>query len=276
MVRKKTNKKRTLIILLAVLVLCVSMLSGCGNDDQGETKQPQEQTQENTQNQEQKQKNEEAENADSTKGGKDSSSKNNRDKGKDGKDKTGKSKDKKNGKSDSKGQNHQQTKKEEKAKNGSSKKENSSKSKDSKAKQKSKKAKSKKKSANQSQKNKKGYCHMTIECKVLIGREDIDPGTKSLIPKSGYILKNKKIEVKNGDTVYSVLNRAKGKYNLTVSVENTQFGKYIQGISGIEEKACGDESGWKYKINGKYPSKSCSKITVNKGDKIVWKYVLKA
>ena len=139
------------------------------------------------------------------------------------------------------------------------------------------KAKSKKKAESKTAaKSKKEYCSIAIECKVLLGREDLDPGTKSLVPGSGYILNSKKVEVKNGDTVYSILSRAKTQYKFTLSVENTQFGKYIQGISGIEEKACGDESGWKYKVNDKYPAKSCSKVAVKKGDKIIWKYVLKA
>ena len=146
-----------------------------------------------------------------------------------------------------------------------------------KAKTKAKKAKSKKKAESKTAaKSKKEYCSIAIECKVLLGREDLDPGTKSLVPGSGYILNSKKVEVKNGDTVYSILSRAKTQYKFTLSVENTQFGKYIQGISGIEEKACGDESGWKYKVNDKYPAKSCSKVAVKKGDKIIWKYVLKA
>ena len=96
------------------------------------------------------------------------------------------------------------------------------------------------------------------------------------MPSDGYIIKKKKIEIGSGETVYSVLTKARDKYGFALNVENTQFGKYIAGIAGIEEKACGDESGWKYKVNGKYPNKSCSAISVSAGDVIVWVYVLEA
>ena len=117
---------------------------------------------------------------------------------------------------------------------------------------------------------------VTIECKVLIGNGDIDEGTKSLIPPKGYILKSEKIRIKKGETVYEVLKKAAKEGGIVLNTQQTAFGVYIAGIAGIEEKAAGGESGWKYSVNGKYPGKSCDNIKVAAGDKIVWIYVLKA
>ena len=138
-------------------------------------------------------------------------------------------------------------------------------------------SKSRKSKKNKGKKNKtKNECSIIIECKKLKGRGDLDPGTASLVPDDGYILKKKKIEVKKGDSVYDVLLRARDKYGFSLNIEDTQFGKYIAGIAGIEEKSCGDESGWKYSVNGSFPSKSCSETKVSGGEKIVWTFVLTA
>lgn len=138
------------------------------------------------------------------------------------------------------------------------------------------KASSKAKTNHKEQSEDTKECTLVIECTVLLGRDDIDPATASLVPGDGYILQEKKVEVKSGDTVYSVLTRARDKYGFALNIDNTQFGKYIAGIAGIEEKSCGDESGWKYKVDGTYPGESCSEITVSGGEKIVWTFVLKA
>lgn len=147
-----------------------------------------------------------------------------------------------------------------------------------------KRSKSKSRKTNNKTKSKTGkknktakkYCWLKIQCKRLKGRKDLDPGTKSLVPKSGFILKKKKMEIKKGETVYSLITKARDKYRFALNVQDTAFGKYIAGIAGIEEKACGDESGWKYNVNGKYPDKSCSAVKVKAGDSIEWVYVLKA
>ncbi|MBQ9179351.1 MAG: DUF4430 domain-containing protein, partial [Firmicutes bacterium] len=123
---------------------------------------------------------------------------------------------------------------------------------------------------------KKKYCHIVIECKKLVGNDDIEPGYDDLVPSTGYILRGVDIEIKDGDTVYDVLKKAGKEYNFIINVEQTQFDAYIAGIAGLDEKICGEESGWKYKVNGSYPGRSCAKVKVSDGDKVVWVYVLKA
>lgn len=134
----------------------------------------------------------------------------------------------------------------------------------------------KKEAKKESKPAKKKYCHIVIECKKLVGNDDIEPGYEDLVPSTGYILRGVDIEIKDGDTVYDVLKKAGKEYGFIINVEQTQFGAYIAGIAGLDEKICGEESGWKYKVNGSYPGKSCAKVKVSDGDKVVWVYVLKA
>lgn len=134
----------------------------------------------------------------------------------------------------------------------------------------------KKAAKKESKQAKKKYCHIVIECKKLVGNDDIEPGYEDLVPSTGYILRGVDIEIKDGDTVYDVLKKAGKKYGFIINAEQTQFGAYIAGIAGLGEKICGEESGWKYKVNGNYPGKSCAKVKVSDGDKVVWIYVLKA
>lgn len=117
---------------------------------------------------------------------------------------------------------------------------------------------------------------VTIECKALIGNSEIDEGTKSLIPPKGYILRSEKIRIKKGETVYEVLKKAAKEGGIVLNTQQTAFGVYIAGIAGIEEKAAGGESGWKYSVNGKFPGRSCDNIKLSPGDRVVWTYVLRA
>ena len=47
---------------------------------------------------------------------------------------------------------------------------------------------------------------------------------------------------------------------------------YIEGINNIYEFDCGERSGWKYSVNGKYLPVASSDYKVKSGDKIVFTY----
>lgn len=51
---------------------------------------------------------------------------------------------------------------------------------------------------------------------------------------------------------------------------------YITEIGGLGEKMFGSQSGWKYYVNGSAPGKSCTSYVLKDGDKVQWRYVLKA
>ena len=47
---------------------------------------------------------------------------------------------------------------------------------------------------------------------------------------------------------------------------------YVEGIDNIYEFSCGQQSGWMYSVNDKFPQVSCSDYKVKDGDVIKWKY----
>lgn len=78
---------------------------------------------------------------------------------------------------------------------------------------------------------------------------------------------NKSIEVKSGDSVYSILMRS----GASVSGSSS----YVRGINGLFEFDKGPQSGWKYSVNGSTPGVGCGSYKVKAGDRIRWYYVTK-
>jgi cytoskeletal protein RodZ len=98
-----------------------------------------------------------------------------------------------------------------------------------------------------------------------------DTVTISIIgPKDrGTILGATKVEIKEGDTVFSVLMKAGKKVEYSGSGSTV----YVEGIDNIYEGDYGGTSGWTYKLNGTMTPKSAGAVKVKDGDQIVWEYV---
>ena len=47
---------------------------------------------------------------------------------------------------------------------------------------------------------------------------------------------------------------------------------YVAGIDGLYEFDCGKNSGWMYRVNGKFPNYMAGKCTLHDGDKVEWLY----
>jgi hypothetical protein len=88
-------------------------------------------------------------------------------------------------------------------------------------------------------------------------------------PKGATMLSPKKIEIKEGDTVFSAL-KATGK---NVASSGSGSATYVEGIDNVYEGDYGGTSGWTYKLNGTLTPKSAGSVTVKDGDQIVWEYV---
>lgn len=118
-------------------------------------------------------------------------------------------------------------------------------------------------------------CTLTIECTaVLNNMSSLKAGHERYVPSDGYILKNKKMTVSNGDTVYDVLKDACSESGIRLTASSSTFGIYVSGINNIDEKDCGKNSGWTYWVNGNMPMVTCGKYTVNNGDAIKFSYVV--
>lgn len=58
----------------------------------------------------------------------------------------------------------------------------------------------------------------------------------------------------------------------SVNARSTAMGVYIAAINGYAEKDQGGESGWKYAVNGSYPSYSAGACKLSDGDAVTWVY----
>lgn len=63
---------------------------------------------------------------------------------------------------------------------------------------------------------------------------------------------------------------------VSVNARSTALGVYVAAINGYAEKDQGGESGWKYAVNGGYPSYSAGSYTLSDGDAVTWVYVTSA
>ncbi|PFD34293.1 hypothetical protein CN285_25630 [Bacillus cereus] len=95
--------------------------------------------------------------------------------------------------------------------------------------------------------------------------------TISVKGHEGYLLGAKKVDVQEGDTVYSVLQST----GLDVDAMGSKDGIYVKGINDLYEKDITATSGWKYRVNGAFPNYSAGVVKVKPGDTIEWVFVLK-
>ena len=116
-------------------------------------------------------------------------------------------------------------------------------------------------------------CYITIECKSILKHlGDLKPGHEKYVPSDGYLLRKYSCTYKSGDTAYDILKRSCAAQHIKITAENTVYGVYIAGINNIDEKDCGDESGWLYSVNGKFPSITCGKQKVKPNDEVLFTY----
>lgn len=120
---------------------------------------------------------------------------------------------------------------------------------------------------------------ISIRCDTILDNyDDLDKPLKSekFVPKNGVILPKTEYVLRNGDTVYDILNRAvrynKIQMEYQGADENSYGSVYVQGINYLYEFSCGPLSGWMYKVNGVYPNYGCSKYKLHDGDVIEWVY----
>ncbi len=87
--------------------------------------------------------------------------------------------------------------------------------------------------------------------------------------KTSYdMLKTTQIEISGKDTPYSILMKA----GLTIGGSHN----YVASINGLGETDYGPQSGWKYSVNGEYPSLSADSYVLKDKDYVVWRFVTDA
>ena len=117
---------------------------------------------------------------------------------------------------------------------------------------------------------------ITIDCKTILDNmDDLKAGYLDFIPKDGIVLESVVIRVKKDSTVLNVLEAVNEKYNLNLKIRKSPFGAYITGIKYIEEKICGNSSGWMYSVNNDFPGQNAGSYRLKDGDNIKWRFTCK-
>ena len=62
------------------------------------------------------------------------------------------------------------------------------------------------------------------------------------------------VEFEEGMSAYDALKILADNYEMTVKISGIGQAVYVKGINGLMEFDYGGQSGWKYKVNGAYPS----------------------
>lgn len=115
-------------------------------------------------------------------------------------------------------------------------------------------------------------CNLVVDCSTILNNMDkLDKAKTSLVPSDGMLYSNDKAEIKEGDTVFSLLERELVLNNIHFEYSKTT-NIYIEGIGNIYEFDCGELSGWMYKVNGEFLSVACDQCEIKPGDKVEWVY----
>lgn len=118
-------------------------------------------------------------------------------------------------------------------------------------------------------------CTVEVRCDTILSNwGSLAPGKGQLVPADGAILPATTVELRDGDTAFSVLERACAERGIALEYTFTPgFGSYyVEGIGGIYEFDCGDQSGWMCKVNGSFPNAGPSSVSLAAGDAVSWLY----
>ena len=108
-------------------------------------------------------------------------------------------------------------------------------------------------------------CTVSISCTTVLDNWDkLSEAKRSIVPSNGIILGTVTVELQEGDTVFSVLQRVVSDYNIQMeySVSPLYQTTYIEGLGNLYEKDCGARSGWMFVVNGVFPNYGASDCTV--------------
>lgn len=121
----------------------------------------------------------------------------------------------------------------------------------------------------------KKFCTIMVECTDILEHiSDVPLQKQSFIPQNGIIYSGTDIEFSDGDSVFDVLKRELMNLGIPLEFSLTPLynSVYIEGINNLYELDCGERSGWKYSVNGKYPPVASSEYKLKKGDKVTFSY----
>jgi len=115
---------------------------------------------------------------------------------------------------------------------------------------------------------------LTIRCDTVLDNYDkLRQALRSpeYVPEDGVILARTEYVLRDGDTVFDILERA-ARHNRIQLEHHGTAAVYIKSINHLYEFDCGPLSGWIYKVNGGFPSGDCSSYVLSDKDEVEWVY----
>lgn len=123
------------------------------------------------------------------------------------------------------------------------------------------------------------YASISIDCKTILDNYDkLDENLKDekYVPKDGIILEKTEYPIEQGDTVFSILQKAVKDKRIQMEFQgddqNSLGTVYVQGINYLYEFSCGELSGWFYNVNGEFGNASAADCKIKNGDYVRWQY----
>lgn len=109
---------------------------------------------------------------------------------------------------------------------------------------------------------------ISVLCDLAVGNPSLNPGVS--VPADGVMVSGLSLSLTPGQTAYDALKQT--GLALDYSGSPSRKNVYLRGIGGLYEKDCGPASGWVFSLNGGYPNTSCSNVTLNDGDVVVFQF----
>lgn len=121
------------------------------------------------------------------------------------------------------------------------------------------------------------YVTISIDMITLLDRmSSLQENKRAYVPSNGWVLQPIQVEIQEGDTVFTVLQRITSRNRIPMEYQGSSANAYqtvyIQGIAHIYEYDCGNLSGWMYFVNGAFVNAGASAYKVKAGDNITWRY----
>lgn len=96
---------------------------------------------------------------------------------------------------------------------------------------------------------------------------------EAYVPKSGYLIQNQQIPIKDGDSIYDVLLRVAKQRRVHLDTKKFTNSIYIKGINHIYEFSSGSRSGWMIKVNAELISTDAGSYELKPNDYLEIIYV---
>ena len=120
---------------------------------------------------------------------------------------------------------------------------------------------------------------LSIRCDTVLANWNLldkSLQTGGYIPADGVILPKTEYVLREGDTVFTLLQRAvrynKIQFEYQSNPLQGRSGTYVKGIRYLYEFSCGPLSGWLYKVNDIFSSGDSASYILKDGDAVEWVY----